>query len=86
MAEKLHEKRFGLACGILWGAIVFVWTLIAAGTGFGAEVLTLWGTFHPGYTVSWVGSIVGLIYAVIFGFIGGYVFAWLYNWLAKKVK
>ncbi len=81
--ERLDAKRFGLAGGILYGAAIFGTTLLALAANYGKEMLTLWSTWHPGYTITYTGSIVGLVWGFTCGFVGAYAFAWLYNKLER---
>jgi len=80
----LNVKNFALAGGILWGAAMFVMTLIALSTNYGIEILSLISTVYIGYTVSFMGAIIGAIWGFLDAFIGLYIFAWLYNWLGKR--
>ena len=77
--DGFNPKAFGLACGILWGVIVLIMTLIASFTAYGAGFLVLLESIYPYYVISIPGAIIGLIYGFIDGFIGGAIFAWLYN-------
>ncbi|MBI4896426.1 MAG: hypothetical protein HY832_02660 [Candidatus Aenigmarchaeota archaeon] len=83
MAEKLNAKNLGLAGGTLWGVTIFATTLVSLGTGLGNQFLLTYGSLHPGYSISVVGSVVGLAYGFICGFVGLYVLAWLYNWFER---
>jgi len=80
----LDAKNFGLAGAILFGAVMFILTIISAATGYANQFLMLVSTIYPGYTVTYLGSLVGLIYGVIDGFIGCYIFVWIYNWLEEQ--
>lgn len=80
---KLNPKALGLACGILWGAALWLVTIISVMNGYAAEFLKIIANIYPGYSVSGMGSIVGAIYGFVDGFVGCYVFAWLYNQFAK---
>ena len=80
----LNAKNFGLAGGVICGALMLIMTLIATGTNYGAELLNLMASIYPGYQITYLGSITGLIYGFVDGLIGGYIFAWLYNKLKKK--
>lgn len=60
-------------------------TVLATATGYGKEMLSFWATWHPGYSISYAGSVVGLIYGFICGFIGLYALAWIYNTLEAKL-
>ncbi|MBI3090620.1 MAG: bacteriophage holin [Candidatus Tectomicrobia bacterium] len=80
---KLNALNLGLAAGILWAAVMFVMTLISAGTGYSGEFLKMMSGIYPGYRVSVAGSIIGLIYGFVDGFVGLYLFGKLYNWLTR---
>jgi len=81
---RLNVKAFALACGIIWGAGLFLltWWIIAFEGATGQT--TMIGRFYRGYSISPAGSFVGLIWAFIDGSIGGAIFAWLYNVLAAR--
>tara|TARA_Y100000310_G_C20471044_1_gene710038 strand:+ start:122 stop:370 length:249 start_codon:yes stop_codon:yes gene_type:complete len=80
----LNAKNFGLAGGIFWGLAMFVFTLIAVGTGYLTDFLNIMAGIYPGYSITPVGSIFGLVEGFLDGFVGLYIFAWLYNKLEKK--
>ena len=80
---RLDVKAFGLACGILWGAAIFLATIWLKVFGFQGEAISLLDHFYFGYTFSLVGAIIGAIWGFVDGFIGGAVLAWLYNQLGK---
>lgn len=75
----LDAKKFGLAAGILWGACLFVFTIIAYFTGYAYSWLMMWSHIYLGYNISLLGSIVGLVYGFFDGFVCFFLFAWLYN-------
>lgn len=77
--SRLSAKGLGLAGGILWGASMFVFTLIAFYTGYSADFIKLMMSVYPGYDLSIGGSFIGLAYGFADGFIGCYIFGWLYN-------
>ena len=80
----LNPKNLGLAGGIVWGVALFLFTLIAIPTGYGAVFLNLVSSVYIGHSLSVPGAFLGLIYGFIDAFIGVYIFAWLYNWLEKR--
>ena len=80
----IKSTKLGLAGGILWGACMFVTTILAICCGYGKNWLMMMGDVYPGYTISAGGSIVGLIYGFIDGYVGLFLLGWLYNKLAKK--
>ncbi|MAH42702.1 hypothetical protein CL614_03180 [archaeon] len=80
----LNAKALGLAGGVLTGVCLFITTLVAAGTGYGAGLLNIFVSIYPAYDISVTGSVLGLIYGFIDGFVGLFVLAWLYNYFEKK--
>jgi hypothetical protein len=80
---RLDVKAFGLACGILWGAAVFLATVWLKVFGFNGEAISLLDHFYFGYTFSYLGAIIGAIWGFVDGFISGAILAWLYNTLSK---
>jgi len=75
----LDPKRLGVAGGILWGAVMFICTLLALFTGYSQEFLQLMASIYPGYGISFGGAFIGFIYGFIDAAIGLYILAWLYN-------
>lgn len=71
--------KLGLAGGILWGLMMFFFTIISIYTGYGFLWLTLMKTVYIGYDITWIGSAIGLAYGFIDAFICLYLLAWLYN-------
>ncbi len=76
----LNAKAFGSACGVLWGIVFSVMTLLAATTGYAFEMTGLIGSVYPAFNISVVaGTLLALAYGFIDAFIGGYLLAWFYN-------
>lgn len=82
----MKPKILGLTGGILWGLCMFLMTNLAVGTGYGKELLNVFASIYPGYTITILGSLVGLVYGFIDAFIALYIFAWLYNLIEKRFK
>ena len=77
---KLDRKAFGMACGILWGATVFLVTLAVVLRGGTGELTGKLARFYIGYQPTKItGAILGLIYGFIHAFVFGWIFAALYN-------
>ena len=74
-----NGKALGLACGVLWGAIMLVGTAAAVLFPYGDSFFNAWASLYPGYAVTWLGVVIGAIDGFIDGFIGGWLIAWLYN-------
>ena len=81
--NMLKPKELGLAGGVLWGATVFVLTIISAASGYAAGFLDLIAGVYPGYYVTYAGSIIGAIYGFFDGFICLFLLAWIYNKFSK---
>lgn len=77
--RKINAKNLGFAGGILWGAALFLITLISMQTEYADQFLGLIAGIYPGFTISFGGSLVGAVYGFIDGFVGLYILAWLYN-------
>jgi len=80
---RLDVKAFALACGILWGAAIFLATIWLKVFGFQGEAIRLLDHFYFGYTFSYLGAIIGAIWGFVDGCIGGALLAWLYNKIVK---
>ncbi|MGC9999141.1 MAG: hypothetical protein ABSE21_03495 [Bryobacteraceae bacterium] len=74
----MNVKAFAVAAGIVWGFLLFVFTLVEAARGVGhtLELLSFW---YPGYSITYLGSVVGLVYGIVSGALIGAAFCWLYN-------
>ena len=81
--KRINAITFGLAGGILGGAIILLSTL--AGVLFSAfpQFLSLIADFYGfgGYDVTWFGVILGGVYA----FIDCFIFFWLLGILYNRV-
>lgn len=81
---KLSIKAAALACGIMWGVCIFLWTLLnALGMEWGSDILYLLIGIYPFYDITIPGSFVGLIAGFIDGALGAAILVWLYNKFAK---
>ena len=78
----INAKNFGLAGGILWGGIMFLFTLFSSLTGYGFNWLNIWLEVHPFYAVTLFGSLLGLFW----GFIDGFMFFFLLGWIYNKLS
>ena len=74
----MNVKAFAVAAGILWGFLLFAFTLLEAARGEGHNLNVL-STVYLGYSVTYLGSVVGLVYGFVSGVLIGAAFCWLYN-------
>jgi len=82
---KLNIIAFALACGLLWGIGLFLFTWWAIAFDGASGEATLIGRLYRGYTISPRGSVIGIAWALLDGLIGGTIFAWLYNLLVGRL-
>lgn len=76
---KLNVVALALAGGLMWGVVLFLFTLTATATGYGREFVDLVVSVYPGFSISYIGAFIGLIYGFVDAFVGFAVLAWLYN-------
>jgi hypothetical protein len=81
---KWDTKRAALTGGIVWGAALFLVTLVSISTGYAHSFLQGIASVYPGYSVSMTGSVVGLIYGFLDFFVGVYITVWVYKQLGKS--
>lgn len=81
---KFDIKAFGLACGILWAAAMFVLGMMNMLLGWGAELIRLMGSLYIGYKPTFFGSLIGATWGFVDGVIAGFFLAWLYNKISKN--
>lgn len=79
----MNTKTFALAAGILWGFLLFAFTLLETARGAGLALKHLMAVY-PGYSVTYFGSVIGLIYGFVSAAIVGALFCWLYGILGGK--
>ncbi len=79
--QRLNERAWGIALGLMLGGGLFLATLILVlrgGPNIGAH-LGLIAVYFPGYSVSFLGSLVGFIYGFVLGYGVGRVVGLVYN-------
>ena len=65
---KLDAVKFGLAAGIIYGAMFFFYAFLGALFGVGGDMLKLIGDFYPGVSPTYPGAIVGAAWGFAIGF------------------
>jgi hypothetical protein len=84
---RLNGRAWGIACGLLFGLVLFAATnflLILGGENVGQH-LNLLSVYFPGYEVTFLGSFVGFVYAFVVGYATGRIICSVYN-LAARAK
>ena len=83
---KLNARAWGIALGLLFGAGLFVATILLVVRG-GPQVgphLNLLGMFLPGYRVSVAGAFIGFGYLFVIGYAIGRLIGGVYNAMARS--
>lgn len=79
----MNTKRAAVTGGVVWGAVMFLTTILSVYNGYGEAFLDLMASIYPGYNVSLGGSIIGFVYGFLDVFIGIYIIAWVYKKVGK---
>ncbi len=83
--QRLNERAWGIAVGLLLGGGLFVATavLVLRGGIYVGAHLGLLSVYFPGYHVSWLGAVVGFVYGFVLGYGIGRVVGAMYNRLVR---
>ena len=81
---KLDAVKFGIAFGIIYALIFFVYALVAALFGVGGEMIKLIGSLYLGVSASFLGAIAGAIWGFAIGFFFFWLGAEIYNRLLAR--
>ena len=79
---NLRKRALGLSLGVVWGLVMFAWTIVATIFGRGQN-LSLFHGYYLGFRVSYLGSLVGFVWGFASGFVVGVLIAWLYSFFCK---
>lgn len=81
---KLDAGKFGLAAGVIYGAMFFLYALLGALFGWGGEMLRMLGDFYPGVSPTLPGAVIGAAWGFGVGFFFFALLAWIYNRLVGR--
>jgi hypothetical protein len=76
---KLHTAKFGLAFGIVYAVVFFLYGALAALFGWGGPMAEMIGSFYVGFGPTLGGALVGALWGFAVGFVFFAVAAWIYN-------
>jgi hypothetical protein len=77
---RLHRTAFGVACGVVLGALLSIATLVLLiRGGYPEPNLNLLAQFLWGYSISWRGLLIGVLWGFGLGFGFGWGFALVRN-------
>jgi hypothetical protein len=76
---QLHTGKFGLAFGIVYAVVFFLYGALAALFGWGGAMAEMIGSFYVGFGPTLGGALVGALWGFVVGFVFFAVAAWIYN-------
>jgi hypothetical protein len=76
---KLHTAKFGLAFGIVYAVVFFLYGALAALFGLGGPMAEMIGSFYVGFGPTLGGALVGALWGFAVGFVFFAMAAWIYN-------
>ena len=81
---KIDAAKFGIAFGIVYAVVFFLYGAVAALFGWGAEMAALIGSFYPGFGPTYGGALIGAVWGFVVGFVFFALGAWIYNRLIGR--
>jgi hypothetical protein len=76
---KIHAAKFGVAFGIVYALTFFLYGVMAALFGWGAEFADFVGDFYVGFGPTFAGAMIGAVWGFVVGFVFFALAAWIYN-------
>jgi hypothetical protein len=80
---RIQAAPFGIAFGIVYAVVFFLYGALAALFGWGATLAEIVGSFYVGFGPTLVGALIGAVWGFVVGFVFFAVGAWLYNMLVR---
>jgi hypothetical protein len=81
---KIHAANFGIAFGIVYALVFFLYGAAAALFGWGAELAKFIGDIYPGFAPTLPGAVIGAVWGFAVGFVFFYLAARIYNYLTAR--
>jgi hypothetical protein len=78
---KIQVTSFGIAFGIVYAVVFFLYGLLAALFGWGTAMAEMVGSFYVGFGPTVGGALIGAVWGFVVGFVFFALGAWLYNLL-----
>lgn len=66
---RLHAGKLGLAFGIVYALIFFLYGIVAALFGWGIELVDMIGGLYVGFGATIGGAVIGAIWGIFVGFV-----------------
>lgn len=75
----IQAARFGVAFGILYAVMFFLYGVLAALFGWGSAMAEMIGSFYIGFGPTLGGALIGALWGFAVGFVFFGLGAWIYN-------
>jgi hypothetical protein len=76
---SLRPAQFGIAFGIVYAVVFFLYGAVAALFGWGVAMAEMVGSFYVGFGPTFLGALIGAVWGFVVGFVFFGIGAWLYN-------
>jgi hypothetical protein len=76
---RIKPAAFGVAFGIVYAAVFFLYGALAALFGWGVAMAEMVGSFYVGFGPTLAGALIGAVWGFVVGFVFFGIGAWLYN-------
>ncbi len=81
---KIDAVKFGIAFGIIYALVFFLFGILGAVFGWGTEVTDLIGELYVGFGPTLLGALIGALWGFPAGFVFFALAAWIYNRLIGR--
>jgi hypothetical protein len=81
---RIQAAQFGIAFGIVYAVVFFLYGLVAALFGWGTAFAEIVGSFYVGFGPTLGGALIGAVWGFVIGFVFFAAGAWLYNLLVGR--
>lgn len=75
----IQAAKFGIAFGILYAVVFFLYGVLAALFGWGGAMAEMIGSFYIGFGPTLGGALIGALWGFAVGFVFFGLAAWIYN-------
>ena len=81
---RIDAAKFGIAFGIVYALVFFLFGIVATLFGWGTEMAGLIGDFYVGFGPTLLGAVIGAVWGFAVGFIFFALAAVIYNRLIGR--
>ena len=81
---RIQVAQFGIAFGIIYAVVFFLYGLLAALFGWGTAFAEMVGSFYIGFGPTLGGALIGAVWGFVIGFAFFAAAASLYNLLLRR--